>query len=44
MQVNLEMENLGKMSGITDVSITNGVQEIDKRISGAEDTIEEIHC
>jgi hypothetical protein len=26
MEVNLEMENLGKRSGITDVSITNRIQ------------------
>jgi hypothetical protein len=36
------MENLGKKSGITDVSITNRVQEIKERISGIEDTLEEI--
>ena len=38
----LEMENLGKWSGITDVSITNRTQEIEERISGLEDTEEEI--
>jgi uncharacterized coiled-coil protein SlyX len=42
MEVNLEMENLGKRSGITDVSITNRIQEIEERISGVEDTVEEI--
>ena len=42
MEANLEMENLGKRSGITDVSITNRIQEIEERISGVEDTIEEI--
>ena len=31
------MENLGKRSGITDISITNRVQEIEERMSGAED-------
>jgi uncharacterized coiled-coil protein SlyX len=36
------MENLGKRSGITDVSITNRIQEIEERISGLEDTVEEI--
>ena len=36
MEANLEMENLGKRSGITDVSITNRIQEIEERISGAE--------
>jgi hypothetical protein len=42
MEANLEMENLGKRSGITDVSIINRMQEIDERISGVEDMIEEI--
>ena len=28
MEANLEMENLGKRSGITDVIITNKIQEI----------------
>ena len=36
------MKNLGKGSGITDVSITNRIQEIEEGISGVEDTIEEI--
>jgi hypothetical protein len=36
---NLELENLGKRSGIIDVSITNRIQEREERISGAEDTI-----
>jgi hypothetical protein len=34
----LEMENLGKRSGITDLSITNKIQEIEKRISGVEES------
>jgi uncharacterized coiled-coil protein SlyX len=38
----MEMGNLGKRSGITDVSITNRIQEIEERISGIEETIEEI--
>jgi uncharacterized coiled-coil protein SlyX len=42
MVANLEMENLGKRSEITDVSITNRIQEIEERISGVEDTVEEI--
>jgi hypothetical protein len=42
MEANLEMENLGKRSEITDVSIINRVQEIEERISGIEDTIKEI--
>ena len=35
------MENLGKRTGITEV-ITNRIQEIEERISGGEDTVEEI--
>ena len=37
MEANLEMENLGKRSGATDVSITKRIQEIEKRILGLED-------
>ena len=36
------MENLGKQTGTTKTSITNRIQEIEERISGTEDTIEEI--
>jgi uncharacterized coiled-coil protein SlyX len=36
------MEILGKWRGTIDISITNRIQEIEERISGAEDTIEEI--
>jgi uncharacterized coiled-coil protein SlyX len=36
----MEIENLGKRSGVIDASITKRIQEIEKRISGAEDTIE----
>ena len=36
------METLRKKSWITDVGITNGIQEIEERISGVEDTVEEI--
>jgi hypothetical protein len=42
MEANLEMENLGKRSGITDVSITNRIHKIEERISGVEDTVEEM--
>jgi methyl-accepting chemotaxis protein len=35
----LEIENLGKRSGVIDASITNRIQEIKEKISGAEDTI-----
>jgi septation ring formation regulator EzrA len=38
----LEIENLGKRSGIIDASITKRIQEIQERISGAEDTTENI--
>ena len=38
----LELENLGKRSGVINASITNRIQEIQERISGAEDTIENI--
>jgi predicted nucleic acid-binding Zn-ribbon protein len=38
----LEIENLRKKSGAVDASITNIIQDIEKRISGAEDTIENI--
>ena len=41
MEATLEMENLGKRSGVTDASITNRIQEIEERISGIEDTIED---
>jgi phage shock protein A len=35
-------KNLGKRSGLIDVSITNRIKKIKERISGAEDTIENI--
>jgi hypothetical protein len=38
----LEIENLGKKSGAIDASITNRIQEIEERISGAKDSIENI--
>jgi hypothetical protein len=38
----LEIETLGKKSGTIDVSISNRTQEMEERISGAEDTIENI--
>jgi predicted nucleic acid-binding Zn-ribbon protein len=41
-ETTLEIENLGKRSGAIDASITNRIQEIEERISGAEDTIENI--
>jgi chromosome segregation ATPase len=41
-ETTLEIENLGKRSGVIDASTTNTLQEIEERISGAEDTIENI--
>jgi hypothetical protein len=42
MEATLEMENLGKRSGITDIIITNKIKEIEERTSGVEDTLEDI--
>ena len=39
----LEIENLGKKSGTIDASISNRIQEMEERISGAEDSIEYQH-
>jgi prefoldin subunit 5 len=36
----LEIQTLGKKSGTIDARITNRVQEMEERISGAEDSIE----
>ena len=36
------MENLEKRSGITDISITNRMQENEERISNIEDMTEDI--
>jgi chromosome segregation ATPase len=41
-ETTMEIENLGKRSGVIDASITNRIQVIGERISGAEDTIENI--
>jgi hypothetical protein len=38
----LEIENLGKRSGLIDARITNRIQEIEEKLSGAEDTKENI--
>jgi hypothetical protein len=38
----LEIEILGKKSGTIDASISNRIQEMEERISGAEDYIENI--
>ena len=39
-EAKLEIETLEKKSGTIDVSISNRTQEIEERISGAEDSIE----
>ena len=41
-ETTLEIGNLGKRSGVIDASISNKIQEIEKRLSGIEDTIENI--
>jgi predicted nucleic acid-binding Zn-ribbon protein len=41
-ETTLDIENLGKRSGDIDASITNRIQDIEERILGAEDTIENI--
>ena len=38
----LELENLGKRSGVIDASIINRIQKIEERITGAEDTTKSI--
>ena len=41
-ETTLGLENLGKSSEVTVASISNGIQEIEERISGAKDTTESI--
>jgi predicted nucleic acid-binding Zn-ribbon protein len=41
-EITLEIETLGKKSGTIDVGISNRIQEMEERISGAEDSIENI--
>jgi hypothetical protein len=38
----LEIETQGKKSGTMDASISNRIQEMEERISGVEDSIENI--
>jgi hypothetical protein len=38
-ETTLEIEILGKKSGTIDVSISNRIQNMEKRISGTEDSI-----
>jgi hypothetical protein len=42
IEATLEIETLGKKYGIIDMSISNRIQEMEERISGAEDSIENI--
>jgi prefoldin subunit 5 len=39
-EITLEIEILGKKSGNIDANISNRIQEMEERISGAEDSIE----
>ena len=39
METTLELESLGKRSGVIGASITNRIQEIKERLSGAESTV-----
>ena len=39
-ETTVEIENLEKRTGVIDASIINRLQDIEERISGAEDTIE----
>jgi hypothetical protein len=39
-ETSLGIETLGKKSGTIDASISNRIQEMEERISGAEDSIE----
>jgi uncharacterized coiled-coil protein SlyX len=41
-ETTLEIEIQGKKSGTIDASISDRIQEMEERISGAEDTIENI--
>jgi predicted ribosome quality control (RQC) complex YloA/Tae2 family protein len=41
-EATLEIETLGKKSGTIDANISNRIQEMEERISGAEDSIEKI--
>jgi chromosome segregation ATPase len=41
-ETTLEIENLGKRTRVIDASITNRIQELEERILGTEDTIENI--
>jgi hypothetical protein len=42
-EITLELENLGNRSGVIEASITNRIQVIEERISGAEDTLDNFY-
>ena len=42
VEANLEIENLGKRSGTVDATFTNRIQDMEERISGGADNIEDI--
>ena len=42
IKLTLELENIGKRSGVIDAVITNRIKWAEERISGVEDTIENI--
>jgi hypothetical protein len=41
-ETTLELENIGKRSGVIDASTTNRIQETEEKISGADDIIENV--
>ena len=41
--ITLYIESLGKKTGTIDASISNTIQEMEERISGAEDSIENMN-
>jgi hypothetical protein len=41
-ETKLEIENLGKRSGVINANIANRIEETEERITGAEDSIENI--
>jgi hypothetical protein len=42
MKTTLEIEILGKKSGTIDASISNRIKDMEERIPGAEDSIENV--
>jgi hypothetical protein len=42
-ETTLEIESLGKETGTIDASISNRIQEVKERVSGAEDSIENMN-